>query len=201
MRAAHDMRFTDLALRLARRGLGATAPNPSVGALVVDETSGELVARGQTGAGGRPHAETEALRKAGARARGATLYTTLEPCSHRGQTPPCAEAIIAAGIRRVVCAIEDPDPRVAGGGLARLRAAGIAVESGGLEEEARWVAAGHILRMTAGRPFVQVKLAVDAQGLVPRARAGRPVFVTGHEARAFAHLLRARTDAIVIGRG
>ncbi|MGH6816681.1 MAG: bifunctional diaminohydroxyphosphoribosylaminopyrimidine deaminase/5-amino-6-(5-phosphoribosylamino)uracil reductase RibD [Hyphomicrobiaceae bacterium] len=201
MSAARDLRFMTLALRLAKRGLGTTAPNPSVGAVVADVGTGELIAYGQTRPGGRPHAETEALRKAGTRTAGATLYTTLEPCAHYGQTPPCAEAIIAAGIKRVVCATEDPDPRVAGRGLARLRAAGIEVETGLRADEARWIAAGHLLRIVEGRPFVQVKLAVDVNGLVPRAHAGRPVFVTGPEARAFAHLLRARADAIAIGRG
>src|SRR5918999_5470402 len=112
-RAEQDRRFMAVALRLATRGLGCTAPNPSVGALIVDEASGKVIARGWTGPGGRPHAETEALKRAGARARGAAMYVTLEPCSHYGQTPPCAAAIVAARIRRVVVALADPDPRVA----------------------------------------------------------------------------------------
>ena len=137
-----------LALRVARRMLGRTAPNPAVGAIIADETTGEVITRGWTQQGGRPHAEAHALVRAGARARGKTMYVTLEPCSHHGRTPPCADAIIAAGMRRVVCAIEDPDPRVAGRGVAVLRQAGIAVDLGLCAEEARWMAAGHILRMT-----------------------------------------------------
>ena len=127
--AGFDAHMMAIALRLAQRGLGATAPNPSVGAVIADEATGEVIARGVTARGGRPHAETEALSRAGAQARGATLYVTLEPCSHHGATPPCADAVIAAGIGRVVCAIEDPDPRVAGRGLSRLRSAGIAVRT------------------------------------------------------------------------
>src|ERR1700730_266386 len=133
--AGFDAHMMAIALRLAQRGLGATAPNPSVGAVIADEATGEVIARGVTARGGRPHAETEALSRAGAQARGATLYVTLEPCSHHGATPPCADAIIAAGIGRVVCAIEDPDPRVAGRGLSRLRSAGIAVERGPMARE------------------------------------------------------------------
>lgn len=129
-RDADDRRFMQIALRLALRGLGTTAPNPSVGALIVDQSSGEVIARGWTQPGGRPHAETEALRRAGARARGATMYVTLEPCSHHGKTPPCAEAIIAGGVARVVTAILDPDPRVAGRGFEMLRRAGCAREPG-----------------------------------------------------------------------
>ncbi len=189
-----------VALRLAERGLGATAPNPSVGAVIADETTGEVIARGFTARGGRPHAETEALGRAGARAKGASLYVTLEPCSHHGATPPCADAVITAGIGRVVCAIEDPDPRVAGRGLAQLRSAGLAVERGLMAREAHWMAAGHILRVTERRPLVQVKLALDAQGNVPRGAAGQPAWVTGVEARAQGQLMRARADAILIGR-
>jgi diaminohydroxyphosphoribosylaminopyrimidine deaminase / 5-amino-6-(5-phosphoribosylamino)uracil reductase len=189
-----------IALRLAQRGLGATAPNPSVGAVIADEATGEVIARGVTARGGRPHAETEALSRAGAQARGATLYVTLEPCSHHGATPPCADAIIAAGIGRVVCAIEDPDPRVAGRGLSRLRSAGIAVERGPTAREAHWIAAGHILRVTERRPLVRVKLALDAKGELPRGSDGQPEWATSAEARAQGHLLRARADAILVGR-
>jgi diaminohydroxyphosphoribosylaminopyrimidine deaminase/5-amino-6-(5-phosphoribosylamino)uracil reductase len=189
-----------IALRLAQRGLGATAPNPSVGVVIADEATGEVIARGVTARGGRPHAETEALSRAGAHARGATLYVTLEPCSHHGATPPCADAIMAAGIGRVVCAIEDPDPRVAGRGLSRLRAAGITVERGPMAREAHWMAAGHILRVTERRPLVQVKLALDAKGDVPRGRGGQPAWATSAEARAQGHLLRAHADAILVGR-
>lgn len=189
-----------IALQMARRGLGTTAPNPSVGAVVADETTGEVIARAVTQPGGRPHAETEALKAAGPRAKGATLYVTLEPCSHHGKTPPCAEAIVAAGIRRVVVATADPDPRVAGRGLNLLRAAGIAVERGLLANEARHVARGHILRVTERRPLVQLKLAVDGAGQIARGDGGAPRWVTGEAARARGHLLRAEADAILVGR-
>ena len=190
----------DIALMLARRGLGTTAPNPAVGAVIVDETTGEVIARGWTQPGGRPHAETEALRRAGPRARGATMYVTLEPCSHHGGTPPCADALVEAGIARVVVGIEDPDPRVAGRGLDRLRAAGISVTRGVRSAEADWVTRGHILRVSERRPFIQLKLALAADGSVPRGKAGQPVWVTGSEARAHGHLLRATADAILVGR-
>lgn len=190
----------DIALSLARRGLGTTAPNPAVGAVIVDEASGEVIARGWTQPGGRPHAETEALRRAGTRARGATMYVTLEPCSHFGGTPPCADALVAAGLARVVVGIEDPDPRVAGRGLERLRSAGIAVTRGVRSEEADWITRGHILRVSERRPFVQLKLALGRDGNVARGSHGRPVWVTGAEARAHGHLLRAMSDAILVGR-
>ena len=189
----------ELALRMARRMLGRTAPNPAVGAVIADETTGEVIARGWTQQGGRPHAEAHALARAGARARGQTMYVTLEPCSHHGRTPPCADAIVAAGMRRVVCAIEDPNPEIAGRGLAVLRHAGIAVDLGLCAEEARWMAAGHILRMTRDRPFVQLKIAVSGDGLIAPGD-GAPRWVTGPEARQFAHILRARADAILVGR-
>jgi diaminohydroxyphosphoribosylaminopyrimidine deaminase / 5-amino-6-(5-phosphoribosylamino)uracil reductase len=196
-----DRRFMQIALRLAKRGLGTTAPNPSVGAVVVDEATGEVIARGWTQPGGRPHAETEALRRAGARARGATMYVTLEPCSHHGKTAPCADAIIAAGVSRVVTGILDPDPRVAGRGLEMLRAAGIAVRRGVCADEADYLTRGHILRVTERRPFVQIKMALGGDGTVPRGSKGAPVWVTGAQARAHGHLLRARTDAIMVGSG
>src|ERR1700743_34034 len=142
---ATDLRFMQLALSLGRRGLGRTWPNPAVGSVSVRD--GVMVGRGWTQPGGRPHAEVEALRRAGAAARGATLYVTLEPCSHHGKTPPCADDVIAAGIARVVSALEDPNPEVAGQGHARLRAAGIAVEVGVGAEKARRDHAGHIRRM------------------------------------------------------
>ena len=199
-RARFDAQMMGIALRLAARGLGRTSPNPSVGAVIVDETTGEIVSRAWTAPGGRPHAEPQAIAKAGARARGATIYVTLEPCSHHGATPPCADAIVAAGIRRVVCAIEDPDPRVAGSGLSRLREAGIIVERGVCAEEAHRVTAGHILRVTERHPYVTAKLALDADGGVPRGGEGQPTWVTGEAARAQGHLLRARSDAILVGR-
>ena len=190
-----------IALGVAARGLGRTAPNPSVGAVVVDEVSGEVISRGWTQPGGRLHAETEAIRRAGDRTRGATIYVTLEPCSHHGKTPPCAEAIIAAGIKRAVCAILDPDPRVSGRGMRMLRAAGIEVKRGVLANEAHWLTRGHILRVTERRPLVQIKMALGADGMVPRGAGGRPVWVTGPEAREHGHLLRAKADAIVVGSG
>src|SRR5262249_35949749 len=137
--------------------------------------------------------------QAGARARGQTMYVSLEPCSHHGRTPPCADAIVAAGMRRVVCAIEDPNTEIAGRGLAVLRQAGIAVDLGLCAEEARWMAGGHILGLTRDRPFVQLKIAVSGDGLIAPGD-GAPHWVTGPEARQFAHILRARADAIMVGR-
>jgi len=196
-RSPIDRRFMALALSLGRRGLGRTWPNPAVGAVIVKDG---IVGRGWTQPGGRPHAEVEALARAGASARGATLYVTLEPCSHYGKTPPCAEAIIAAGVSRVVSALEDPNPEVAGQGHARLRAAGIAVDVGIGADEARHDHAGHIRRMRDGRPNVLLKLAVSADGKA--GAAGRkPVAITGEAARDRVHLLRAHSDAIMIGIG
>lgn len=189
-----------IALRLAERGLGQTAPNPSVGSVIADETTGTIIARGWTAPGGRPHAEVEALKRTGRQARGASLYVTLEPCSHHGATAPCADAIIDAGIARVVCAIEDPDPRVAGRGLERLRRAGVAVDRGLMAREAHWMGAGHILRVTERRPLVQVKLAVAPDGSVPRGAKGEPTWATSEQSRALGHLMRARADAILVGR-
>ncbi len=194
-----DRHMMAIAMQLAKRGLGQTAPNPAVGAVIADEAAGEVIARGWTQPGGRPHAETEALARAGARAKGATMYVTLEPCAHHGATPPCAGAIVAGGIARVVVGIEDPDPRTAGQGIAKLRAAGIAVETGVLAEETRWVTLGHILRVTEKRPFVQAKLALASDGTAPRGADGRPVFVTGAAAVARGHLMRAEADAILVG--
>ncbi len=194
------------AIVLARRGLGRTAPNPAVGAVVFqpdrdDPGRGEIVGRGWTQPGGRPHAEPVALDMAGGRARGATLYVTLEPCAHHGGTPPCVDAIIAAGIRRVVYGITDPDPRVGGRGLDRLDAAGIDVATQVLGAEARAVTLGHVQRVGERRPFVQLKIAVDGNGCVAAGRNGVPTWVTGRAARARGHLLRAQADAILIGSG
>jgi diaminohydroxyphosphoribosylaminopyrimidine deaminase / 5-amino-6-(5-phosphoribosylamino)uracil reductase len=195
---AADRRFMDLALTLGRRGLGRTHPNPAVGAVVVGD--GVIVGRGWTQAGGRPHAEPVALKQAGEAARGATLYVTLEPCSHIGKSPPCADAIIAAGISRVVSAIEDPNPEVAGQGHAKLRAAGIAVDVGLCAEEAARAHAGHFKRIREHRPHVIVKLAVSTDQKI--AAAGhRPVAISGEEARSRMHLLRAQCDAILVGIG
>src|ERR1700692_3212712 len=164
-----DRRFMQLALTLGRRGQGAPGPIPAVGAVVVKD--GVIVGRGWTQPGGRPHAEPEALRRAGAAARGATLYVTLEPCSHVGKSPPCADAIIAAGIVRVVSAIEDPNPEVAGQGHARLRAAGITVDIGLGARDAAHDHAGHFRRVRDKRPHVILKLAVSSDD---RIAAGGP---------------------------
>ncbi|MGD0317345.1 MAG: bifunctional diaminohydroxyphosphoribosylaminopyrimidine deaminase/5-amino-6-(5-phosphoribosylamino)uracil reductase RibD [Xanthobacteraceae bacterium] len=193
-----DARFMALALALGRRGLGRTWPNPAVGAVIVKD--GIIVGRGWTQPGGRPHAEIEALRRAGEAARGATLYVTLEPCSHYGKSPPCADAIIAGGVSRVVAALEDPNPEVAGAGHARLRAAGIAVDIGVGAEEARHDHAGHIRRMRDGRPHVILKLAVSADGKAG-APGRKPLAITGEAARERVHLLRAQSDAIMVGIG
>ena len=191
-----------LALALGRRGLGNTWPNPAVGAVIVRRDGGApvVVGRGWTQAGGRPHAEIEALRRAGAAARGATLYVTLEPCSHHGKSPPCADAIVAAGIARVVSALEDPNPEVAGQGHARLRAAGLAVEVGLGAQEARRAHAGHIRRIVDGRPHVTLKLALSADRKAGAA-GRRPVAITGEAVRARVHRMRAMNDAILIGIG
>src|SRR5262247_3478930 len=159
-----DERFMQLAFALGRRNLGRTWPNPAVGAVIVKD--GTILARGWTQPGGRPHAEVEALRRAKKAAQGATMYVSLEPCSHQGKTPPCADAIIRAGITRVVSAMEDPNPEVAGQGHERLRAKGITVDVGPGAEEARDIHAGHITRFTKGRPHVTVKLAISADGKV-----------------------------------
>ncbi|QWG25684.1 bifunctional diaminohydroxyphosphoribosylaminopyrimidine deaminase/5-amino-6-(5-phosphoribosylamino)uracil reductase RibD [Bradyrhizobium sediminis] len=195
---AADQRFMALALALGRRGQGRVWPNPAVGAVVVRD--GIIVGRGWTQAGGRPHAEPEALRRAGEAARGATLYVTLEPCSHFGKSPPCADAVIAAGIARVVSAIEDPNPEVAGQGHAKLRAAGITVDIGPGTAEAARDHAGHFRRVRDKRPHVILKLAVSPDDKI--AAAGRkPVAVTGEAAKARVHLLRAQCDAILVGIG
>ena len=184
------------ALALARRGLGRVWPNPAVGCVIVKE--GTVVGRGWTQPGGRPHAEAEALARAGAATRGAAAFVTLEPCCHWGRTPPCADALIAAGLHRVVVALEDPDPRVAGGGLARLRAAGIAVEAGLGAAEAAEINAGFLQRVRVGRPLVTLKLATSLDGRIATA-SGESRWITGPAARERAHLLRATHDAILVG--
>jgi diaminohydroxyphosphoribosylaminopyrimidine deaminase / 5-amino-6-(5-phosphoribosylamino)uracil reductase len=195
---AADQRFMALALTLGRRGLGRTWPNPAVGAVVVKD--GVIVGRGWTQPGGRPHAEPVALARAGEAARGATLYVTLEPCSHVGKSPPCADAIIAAGIARVVSAIEDPNPEVAGQGHARLRAAGIAVDIGLGAAEAAHDHAGHFRRVRDKRPHVILKLAVSSDDKIA-ASGHKPVSISGQAAKARVHLLRAQCDAILVGIG
>ncbi len=193
-----DDNFMRLALALGRRGLGNTWPNPAVGAVIVND--GAIVGRGWTQPGGRPHAETEALAEAGEASIGATLYVTLEPCSHHGKTPPCADAIIAAGIGRVVSALEDPNPEVSGQGLARLSEAGILVDTGVREDEARRAHAGHIRRVRDGRPHVTLKLAVSSDGKTGRA-GRRPFQMSGEVARGRVHMMRAMNDAVLVGIG
>ena len=197
--AADDTRFMQAALAFGRRSLGLAAPNPSVGALVV--RGGLIVGRGCTHAGGRPHAEAIALADAGEAARGATLYVTLEPCSHTGRTPPCADAIIAAGIARVVSAMDDPDPRVAGSGHARLEAAGVKVTRDVCAEMARRANLGHILRMTSGRPMVTLKLAQTADGYAAGDTHDARLHITGEAANAAVQMQRAMHDAIMVGIG
>ncbi|TCT03485.1 diaminohydroxyphosphoribosylaminopyrimidine deaminase/5-amino-6-(5-phosphoribosylamino)uracil reductase [Aquabacter spiritensis] len=197
-----DERLMALALAVGQGGLGRTWPNPSVGAVVVvhDPAGPRIVGEAVTAPAGRPHAEPVALAQAGAAARGATLYVTLEPCSHHGRTPPCADAVIAAGVRRVVAAIEDPDHRVRGRGVARLRAAGIWVTVGVGAEQARVDHAGHIRRVTAARPHVLLKMAVSADGKAGRSGPA-PAAITGEAARKRVHLMRAQADAILVGIG
>ncbi|CAA7623702.1 fused diaminohydroxyphosphoribosylaminopyrimidine deaminase;5-amino-6-(5-phosphoribosylamino) uracil reductase [Candidatus Terasakiella magnetica] len=186
------------ALALARRGLGTVWPNPAVGCVIVKDR--RVVGRGWTQPGGRPHAETEALAMAGRDAAGATVYVTLEPCAHHGKTPPCAEALISAGVIRVVVAVEDPDSRVAGKGLDTLRRAGIVVTTGVLETEAADLNAGFFQRVTVGRPLVTLKLASTLDGRIAT-HSGESRWITGDVARTAAHLLRAETDVIMVGSG
>lgn len=193
-----DLLHMRAALALAARGLGNTWPNPSVGCVIVKD--GRVLGRGWTQPGGRPHAETEALKRAGDAARGATAYVTLEPCCHWGRTPPCTDALAAAGVARVVVALRDPDPRVDGEGLRRLRAAGIVVEEGLLSREAASVNHGFIKRLRQGLPMVTLKLATTLDGRIATA-AKESRWITGPEARRAAHGLRARHDAILVGSG
>ena len=195
-----DERFMRLALALGARHLGLTWPNPSVGAVVVDESGPVpvIIAQANTQPGGRPHAERVALAEAGERARGATLYVSLEPCSHHGKSPPCVDAVLNAGIARLVSALEDPDPRVHGHGHARLREAGVSVTAGCLAEDARRLHRGHLTRVRTGRPAVTVKLARSTEGFAGR-RQGPRLMITGEIANARVHLMRAHADAIMVG--
>jgi diaminohydroxyphosphoribosylaminopyrimidine deaminase / 5-amino-6-(5-phosphoribosylamino)uracil reductase len=196
---ARDELHMAQAIRLARRGLGLAWPNPSVGAVVVAAT-GEIAGRGWTAPGGRPHAEAIALDRAGRKAEDSTVYVTLEPCAHEGRGMPCSDAIIASKVKRVVIGVHDPDPRTAGHGIAKLKEAGIEVDVGVLAAEAASVTLGHLMRVTEGRPAVTLKLAVGADGRMPKGD-GEPVWITGPAARAHGHLLRAMNDAILVGRG
>ncbi len=196
--ASDDQRFMEAALRLALTHLGRTSTNPSVGCLIVKD--GEIVGRGVTAEGGRPHAETQALAEAGEKASGATAYVTLEPCSHYGRTPPCANAIVAAGIARVVISVLDPDPRVSGRGVKILGEAGIEVVTGVLEEEGRRALATYLTRQIKKRPQVILKLAISSDGMIGREGEGQ-IAITGPQSREQVHLLRAETDAILVGIG
>ncbi len=188
--------FMRQALDLAEQGIGRTSPNPMVGSLVVRD--GIVVGRGYYGEYGGQHAEPQALREAGDRGRGAELYVTLEPCCHQGSTPPCTEAIIASGIVRVHLAMTDPDRRVSGKGIERLRAAGIAVETGLLEAEARELNAAYVHHRTTGQPFVLLKLAQTLDGRIAT-RDGQSQWITGDAARKRVHLMRSRADAVLVG--
>lgn len=192
--------YMGAAIRLGRRNLGNTAENPSVAALVVNEIAGEWVIVGSavTARNGRPHAEPQALQQAGQYTQGATVYVTLEPCSHHGKTPPCVDVLIAAGVKKVVIAIEDPDPRVCGQGIARLRAAGIEVITGVLAQEAFDGLAGFLTRITKKRPFITQKLAISADGYIGR-KGEENIAISGDLARTCTHVLRAQSDAIVVG--
>lgn len=188
------------ALALAERQLGLTTPNPSVGCVIV--RAGKVVATGVTASGGRPHGETEALAKASNRARGATAYVSFEPCAHTGQTPPCAKALVEAGIKRVVVGCLDPDPRVKGRGIAILKRAGIEVTTGVLEEEARRLNEGFITRITLGRPRGILKLAMSLDGRIAPAKAGsRSRWISSPASRELVHRWRAECDAVMVGAG
>lgn len=187
-----------LALMLGRRGLGHVWPNPAVGCVIVND--GQIVGRGRTADGGRPHAETEALAQAGARAADATAYVTLEPCSHHGKTPPCADALIAAGVSTVVVATGDPNPKVSGAGIARLRDVGIEVRTGVMQAEADADHAGFFLTHTKQRPFVTLKLATTVDGRIAT-NTGDSQWITGPQSRRMVHAMRARHDAVMVGAG
>ena len=193
---ASDITHMRAALALARRGLGSAWPNPAVGCVLVKD--GAVVGRGWTQPGGRPHGETEALERAGEAARGATAYVRLEPCCQWGKTPPCTDALLAAGVARVVLPVEDPDPRVSGRGIARLRDAGVEVVTGVLADEARALNEGFFRRINDGRPLVTLRLASTLDGRIATSE-GESRWITGDLARERAHLLRARHDAVMIG--
>src|SRR6476619_7497418 len=193
-----DTQYMQRALRLAARAAGRTSPNPMVGTVVV--RGGKIVGEGYHHAAGEPHAEVNALAKAGDAARGATLYATLEPCAHHGRTPPCVDAIVDAGVSRVVVGIEDPDERVRGAGIRALRAAGVTVDVGVCAEEVRAQLAPYLKHRATGRPWVVLKLAATLDGRTA-APDGSSRWITGEAARADAHRLRAESDAVVVGAG
>ncbi|MFP7671816.1 bifunctional diaminohydroxyphosphoribosylaminopyrimidine deaminase/5-amino-6-(5-phosphoribosylamino)uracil reductase RibD [Marivita sp. S0852] len=193
-----DAFYMDRALDLGRRGMGNTWPNPAVGCVLVRDTT--IVGEGWTQPGGRPHAETQALAQAGSAAAGATAYVTLEPCAHQGQTPPCSDALIAAGVTRVVAPFSDSDPRVSGKGFFKLRAAGIEVTTGVGKEAAALDHAGFFQRVETGRPLITLKLATSLDGRIATA-TGDSQWITGAQTRAYVHTLRACHDAVMVGAG
>ena len=193
-----DSRLMEEAIALAESALGFTSPNPAVGCVIV--AGGKIIARGATAVGGRPHAETVALAKAGARARGATAYVSLEPCAHYGQTPPCAKALVDAGIKRVVIGCGDPFPKVRGKGIAILRKAGIAVTLGVMEDECGRINEGFFTRVEKGRPMVTLKLAMTLDGRIATA-SGDSQWISGEESRALVHRWRRYSDAVMVGAG
>ena len=193
-----DARLMEEAIELAESALGFTSPNPAVGCVIV--AGGKIIARGATATGGRPHAETVALAKAGARARGATAYVSLEPCAHFGQTPPCANALVEAGIKRVVIGCGDPFPKVRGKGIAILKKAGIEVTLGVEEDECRRINEGFFTRVEKGRPMVTLKLAMTLDGRIATA-SGDSQWISGEESRALVHRWRRYSDAVMVGAG
>jgi len=197
--ATSDASHMASALGLARRGLGLTWPNPSVGCIIADN-EGRIAGRGRTANGGRPHAETEAVKQAGSRSKGGTAYVTLEPCAHTGHTGPCADALLAAGITRAVIAIEDPDPRTAGQGIAKLSAAGVQITMGVGRAEAVEVGQGFLTRIIKKRPLFELKTAMTLDGRIA-AHNGASKWITGEAARARGHLMRAQADAVLCGIG
>ena len=198
-KAGDDARFMAEAIALGERARGRTAPNPNVGCVIA--AAGEIVGRGATAPDGRPHAEAVALAEAGARARGATLYTSLEPCAHPSERgPTCATIIAEAGIARVVAAVVDPDPRTAGGGIEALQGAGVTVDTGVLAEQAIASLAGYLTRLATGRPRITLKLALSIDGKIALP-SGESKWITGEDARAHVHLERAHADMILVGRG
>ena len=198
MTAVNDVRYMTLALNLGQRGLGNVWPNPAVGCVIVKD--GRIIGRGWTQPGGRPHAEVMALRQAGLQAQDATAYVTLEPCAHHGATGPCAEALVAAGLVRCVVAVTDPDPRVAGAGIAQMQAAGIDVTQGCMSAEASAAHRGFFSRVTKGQPRVTLKLAMSVDGQIAT-QSGESQWITGPQARRDVHALRAGHDAVLVGSG
>ncbi|MDB2414415.1 bifunctional diaminohydroxyphosphoribosylaminopyrimidine deaminase/5-amino-6-(5-phosphoribosylamino)uracil reductase RibD [Rickettsiales bacterium] len=198
MHKTSDIRFMKMALSYARRNLGVTAPNPSVGCVIVRD--GQVVAAAVTAKGGRPHAEKIALNQAGDMAKGAVLYVTLEPCSHIGKTSPCCDAVIKSGVKKVVIACVDPNPDVNGQGIERLKNKGIEVITGVCEEEAKRLNAGFFLNKTSNRPLITLKIATSLDGKIATSK-GQSKWITSEDARKFSHILRAQSDAIMVGIG